>query len=63
MLIEDSRLIWSDAMWIDSEGWLWIPATQQNLTAGFNGGRQSINYPVKIYRMQIGVGPAANDHV
>jgi sugar lactone lactonase YvrE len=62
VLIEDPRLIWSDAMWIDADGWLWIPATQQNRTPGFDGGRQSVAYPVWIYRMQIGVGPAANDH-
>lgn len=62
LLIEDPRLIWSDAMWIDQEGWLWIPATQQNLTPGFAGGRQGVRYPVWIYRLHIGVAPAANDH-
>lgn len=62
VLIEDPRLIWSDAMWIDKDGWLWIPATQQNFTPGFAGGKQEVEYPVWIYRMQIGVGPAANDH-
>ncbi|WP_145145782.1 L-dopachrome tautomerase-related protein [Roseomonas gilardii] len=63
VLIEDPRLIWSDAMWIDHAGWLWIPATQQNLTPGFDGGGQSVHYPVWIYRLQLGVRPAANDHV
>jgi len=63
VLIEDSRLIWSDAMWIDRDGWLWIPATQQNLTPGFANGAMEVDYPVWIYRMQIGIGPAANDHV
>ena len=61
-LIEDPRLIWSDAMWIDDAGFLWIPASQQNLTPGFDGGRQSVSYPVGIYKMQIGAKPAANDH-
>ena len=62
VLIADPRLIWSDAMWIDAEGCLWIPATQQNLTPGFDHGRQEVRYPVWIYKMQIGAKPAPNDH-
>ena len=61
-LIADPRLIWADAMWIDRDGFLWIPATQLNLTAGFTGGRQRVHYPIFIYKLQIGVGPPANDH-
>ncbi len=62
VLVADPRLIWSDAMWIDAEGFLWIPATQQNLTPGFDHGRQEVHYPVWIYKMQIGAKPAPNDH-
>ena len=62
-LIQDPRLVWSDAMWIDHDGFLWIPATQQNLTPGFNGGKKNgVRYPVWIYKMQIGVGPLPGDH-
>lgn len=61
-LIADPRLIWSDAMWIDGDGWLWIPATQLNRTPGMNGGQLTVQYPVWIYRMQIGARPAPNDH-
>jgi len=61
-LVADPRLIWSDAMWIDHQGFLWIPATQQNLTPGFNDGRQAVHYPVWIYKMQIHARPAPNDH-
>ncbi|WP_297299771.1 L-dopachrome tautomerase-related protein [uncultured Methylovirgula sp.] len=61
-LITDPRLIWVHSMWIDRDGNLWIPATQLNLTAGFAGGRQKVGYPVFIYKLQIGVGPPANDH-
>jgi sugar lactone lactonase YvrE len=62
-LIEDPRLVWSDAMWIDHDGFLWIPATQQNLTPGFNGGgKNGVHYPVWIYKMKIGVGPLPGDH-
>ena len=62
VLISDPRLIWSDAMWIDEAGFLWIPATQQNLTPGFTGGKQQVDYPVWIYKMQLGIRPAPNDH-
>lgn len=61
-LIADPRLIWVDAMWIDRDGNLWMPAAQLNLTPGLNGGRQKVRYPVNIYKLQIGVGPPANDH-
>lgn len=62
VLISDPRLIWGDAMWIDHDGYLWIPASQQNLTPGFDGGKESVKFPVWIYKMKIGVGPAPNDH-
>ena len=61
-LVADPRLQWSDAMWIDQEGFLWMPATQQNRTPGFTGGKQEVEYPVWIYKMQIGARPAPNDH-
>lgn len=61
-LISDPRLIWVDAMWIDQDGYLWIPATQQNLTPGFNAGRQRVHYPVFIYKMKIDVGPPAREN-
>jgi sugar lactone lactonase YvrE len=61
-LIADPRLIWSDAMWIDGDGFLWIPAAQLNRAAGLAGGEQSIEYPVRIFKMRIGAGPPANDH-
>jgi sugar lactone lactonase YvrE len=61
-LISDPRLIWSDAMWIDRNKYLWIPATQLNLTPGFTGGKNDVKYPVWIYKMKIDAGPAPNDH-
>ena len=61
-LIADPRLIWSDAMWIDRHGFLWIPATQQNLTPGFNDGKNGVKYPVWIYKMQVHARPPALDH-
>ncbi|SDU15721.1 Major royal jelly protein [Verrucomicrobium sp. GAS474] len=61
-LVADPRLIWADALWIDHDGFLWIPATQMNLGKGLNNGKSEIRYPVWIYKMKIGVGPAPNDH-
>ncbi|SDV48875.1 SMP-30/gluconolactonase/LRE family protein [Chitinasiproducens palmae] len=61
-LIADPRLIWSDAMWIDASGYLWLPASQQNRTAGFNQGQMTVSYPVWIYKLKIGVQPSPIDH-
>ncbi len=61
-LVADPRLVWSDAMWIDDAGFLWIPETAQNLTPGFNHGRMEARYPVWIYKMAIGAKPSAIDH-
>jgi len=61
-LISDPRLVWIDAMWIDHDKFLWMPATQLNLTPGFTGGKNEVKYPVWIYKMKIGAGPAPNDH-
>ena len=60
-LISDPRLIWVDAMWIDRDGYLWIPATQLNLTPALNAGRQKVHYPVFIYKMKIDAGPPARE--
>ncbi|NHO33113.1 hypothetical protein GOB85_11550 [Acetobacter sp. LMG 1636] len=62
VFIADPRLIWSDAMWIDHDHRLWIPATQQNRTHGFQGGTQSVIYPVWLYVAKIDAGPAPLDH-
>ncbi|WP_106159956.1 L-dopachrome tautomerase-related protein [Hasllibacter halocynthiae] len=62
VLLQDDRLIWADAMWLHRDGCLYIPATQQNRTPGFNGGRMAVEYPVWIYRLEIGRQPAPNDH-
>lgn len=48
-LLTDNKLIWGDALWIDSIGTLWIPAAQLQLTAGMNKGVSAVKYPVTIY--------------
>ena len=38
-LIQDVRLSWVDAMWIDMYGRLWMPAAQLNKGIPFNNGK------------------------
>lgn len=59
-LVQDSRLVWGDAMWIDEEGGLWIPAAQMNRSRAMNGGTSRIAFPTMIYRMAIGAKPVRN---
>jgi hypothetical protein len=60
-LVQDPRLVWVDAMWIDETGGLWIPAAQMNRTPAMNGGESSaVKFPTTIYRMEIGAKPVRN---
>ncbi|WP_433460974.1 SMP-30/gluconolactonase/LRE family protein [Micromonospora sp. CA-248212] len=61
-LVADPRLNWVDAMWLDTDGQLWLPAAQLHLTAGFNGGHPAVAYPIRIYRMPVDAGPPPTDH-
>lgn len=53
-LIADPRLVWVDAMWIDDQGNLLMPASQLNRTAGLNGGTNVVKPPITLYRIAIG---------
>jgi sugar lactone lactonase YvrE len=60
-LIQDPRLVWVDAMWIDEQGGLWIPAAQMNRTPAMNGGETTaVKFPTTIFRMQIDAAPLRN---
>ena len=61
-LAADPRFVWTDAMWIDRDGFLWIPAAQLNRVPDMNGGKNAVLYPVWIYKLKIGIGPSAIDH-
>ncbi|MFF0154645.1 SMP-30/gluconolactonase/LRE family protein [Micromonospora sp. NPDC005203] len=61
-VIEDPRLVWVDAMWLDADAQLWMPAAQLHLSAGLNGGHPAVEYPVWIYRMAVAAGPPSRDH-
>ncbi|GJD35008.1 SMP-30/gluconolactonase/LRE family protein [Methylobacterium aerolatum] len=60
-LVQDPRLVWVDAMWIDESGGLWIPAAQMNRTPAMNGGESSaVKFPTTIFRLEIGAKPVPN---
>ena len=59
-LVQDPHLVWVDAMWIDEQGGLWLPAAQMNRTMIMNGGRTNVAFPTTIYRMDIGARPLRN---
>lgn len=61
-LVQDPRLIWVDAMWLDGQGRLWIPAAQLNRLAVFQGGTARVRFPVEVYTLDVGAKPPANDH-
>lgn len=56
-VLRGDRLVWGDAMWIDDDGSLWIPAPQMNRTPGFQGGISTVEYPVKLYKYNANLRP------
>ncbi|SDH10882.1 SMP-30/gluconolactonase/LRE family protein [Nonomuraea jiangxiensis] len=61
-VIQDRRLLWPDALWIDGAGQLWIPIAQRNRLARFQGGRSHVVLPAHIYKLKIGARPAPIGH-
>lgn len=61
-LVQDPRLLWVDAMWIDGDQKLWMPAAQLNRGTPFNDGESFIEKPLYVYSIDIGAGPSAIDH-
>ena len=61
-LVQDPRLVWVDAMWITADGRLWMPAAQMDHTPNFNDGKTDVQYPMTVFTVDIGNGPARNDH-
>ena len=62
ILLHDPRLLWVDAMWIDHDGFLWMPAAQLNRIAPFQDGVSRVDLPVCVYKIPIGIGPPPRDH-
>lgn len=61
-LVQDDRLLWVDAMWIDGTGKLWMPAAQLNRGIPFNNGTNRVVKPLHVFTLHIGVGPSPIDH-
>lgn len=53
VLLHDERLDWVDAMWIDWQGNLWMPAAQIDQMAVFHNGVSHVRYPVVLYTVPI----------
>ena len=62
VFIDDPRLLWVDAMWIDSQQRLWMPAAQLNRGTPFNNGSQYLQKPLHVYTIDLGIGPSPIDH-
>jgi sugar lactone lactonase YvrE len=56
-IIQDIRLNWGDALWIDKHGFLWIPVGQLNRLAPFQGGQSKVEPPLIIYKIDIKARP------
>lgn len=62
-LVQDERLLWVDAMWIDNQNKLWLPSAQLNRGVPFQtDGQSKIVKPLYVYTIDIGVGPSPIDH-
>lgn len=61
-LVQDPRLLWVDAMWVDTRKRLWMPSAQLNRGEPFNNGVNKIVYPLHVYSIDIGIGPSPIDH-
>jgi sugar lactone lactonase YvrE len=56
-VLADSRLVWVDAMWIDEDGRLLMPASQLNRTPPLNGGRDATRPPFTIFAADLHLKP------
>ncbi|KAM0708618.1 hypothetical protein Q7P35_005270 [Cladosporium inversicolor] len=62
VFIHDERLLWVDAMWVDSQQKLWMPAAQLNRGTPFNNGTSFVQKPLYVFAIDIGIGPSPVDH-
>ncbi|MFT4113893.1 L-dopachrome tautomerase-related protein [Silvibacterium sp.] len=51
-IIEDHRLHWSDAPWLQ-DGWLYLPVAQIDRAPQFRGGASAIEWPLHIYKLYL----------
>lgn len=56
-LVDDPRLLWVDAMWIDDDGQLLMPAVQLNRMPDMNGGENAVDPPLTVWGAPLGLRP------
>jgi hypothetical protein len=56
-VVRDPRLHWIDAPSIDSDHSIWLPVPQLDRVALFNGGKSRIQWPVQLFRLDLGSPP------
>ena len=62
VIAESSALSWVDAMWLDANGDLWLPAAQLHRMSPFNNGTSKVREPVEIFTIPVGTTPPPTDH-
>jgi hypothetical protein len=56
-IVQDPRLAWGDALWIDAQGYLWVPVGQLNRLGAFHNGVSKVKSPLMIYKIKIHAKP------
>ncbi|MDF2995854.1 MAG: major royal jelly protein [Xanthobacteraceae bacterium] len=54
-IVKDPRLHWVDAPFIDDVGAMWLPVPQMDRVALFNGAKSKIQWPVQLFRIDLGL--------
>ncbi|KAJ9365688.1 major royal jelly protein [Paecilomyces variotii] len=62
IFVHDSRLLWVDGMWLDGRNRLWLPAAQFNRAMQWHNGTSQIEKPIRIFTVEVDVGPSPLDH-
>ena len=53
-IVQDPRLHWVDAPFIDADHAIWLPVPQLDRIALFNGGKSNVQWPVQLFRLDLG---------
>jgi sugar lactone lactonase YvrE len=56
-IVTDPNLHWVDAPFIDEFGAIWLPVPQLDRVALFHGSKSEIQWPVRLYHMQLPDSP------
>ena len=56
-LVQDPKLAWVDAMWIDRHGILWMPAAQRDRVPDMNSGKFLLQPPLQVFTIPVGKQP------